>query len=191
MLGNQIVNLFVDRSELTQSQRFMRRIEPVLDYVEVGAYRVQVQIIEVMVSVYCPARPRIETLFGITQNWSAKAEYLYVNLNNSQFALTGVPNGYQFSVVRLGVNYTYQTSYRNLDVLDPDVRVPAYGLLNLSAGWERIMGTPIDLELYARNVTNKLYVIGMGNYYYSLGFTTNVYGEPRMFGGSLTYHFGK
>jgi len=93
--------------------------------------------------------------------------------------------------LRLGVNYTYQTSYRNLDVLDPDVRVPAYGLLNLSAGWERIMGTPIDLELYARNVTNKLYVIGMGNYYYSLGFTTNVYGEPRMFGGSLTYHFGK
>ena len=44
---------------------------------------------------------------GITQNWSAKAEYLYVNLNNSQFALTGLPNGYQFSVVRLGVNYRF------------------------------------------------------------------------------------
>ena len=44
---------------------------------------------------------------GITQNWSAKAEYLYVNLNNSQFALTGMPNGYQFSVVRLGVNYRF------------------------------------------------------------------------------------
>jgi outer membrane immunogenic protein len=44
---------------------------------------------------------------GIAQNWSAKAEYLYVNLNNSQFALTGLPNGYQFSVVRLGVNYRF------------------------------------------------------------------------------------
>jgi outer membrane immunogenic protein len=44
---------------------------------------------------------------GITQNWSAKAEYLYVNLNDSQFALTGLPNGYQFSVVRLGVNYKF------------------------------------------------------------------------------------
>jgi outer membrane immunogenic protein len=44
---------------------------------------------------------------GITPNWSAKAEYLYVNLNNSQFALTGLPNGYQFSVVRLGVNYKF------------------------------------------------------------------------------------
>jgi outer membrane immunogenic protein len=44
---------------------------------------------------------------GITQNWSAKAEYLYVNLNDNQFALTGLPNGYQFSVVRLGVNYKF------------------------------------------------------------------------------------
>ena len=44
---------------------------------------------------------------GITQNWSAKAEYLYVNLNNSQFALTGLPHGYQFNLVRLGVNYRF------------------------------------------------------------------------------------
>jgi outer membrane immunogenic protein len=44
---------------------------------------------------------------GITQNWSAKVEYLYVNLNDSQFALTAMPNGYQFSVVRLGVNYKF------------------------------------------------------------------------------------
>jgi outer membrane immunogenic protein len=44
---------------------------------------------------------------GITQNWTAKAEYLYVNLNDNQFALTGLPNGYQFNVVRLGVNYKF------------------------------------------------------------------------------------
>jgi outer membrane immunogenic protein len=44
---------------------------------------------------------------GIAPNWTAKAEYLYVNLNDSQFALTGLPNGYQFSVVRLGVNYKF------------------------------------------------------------------------------------
>lgn len=44
---------------------------------------------------------------GITQNWTAKVEYLYVSLNDNQFALTGLPNGYQFSVVRLGVNYKF------------------------------------------------------------------------------------
>jgi outer membrane immunogenic protein len=45
--------------------------------------------------------------YGFAENWTAKAEYLYVNLNNTQFALTGLPNGYQFSIVRLGVNYKF------------------------------------------------------------------------------------
>ena len=45
--------------------------------------------------------------YGFASNWTAKAEYLYVNLNNTQFALTGLPNGYQFSIVRLGVNYKF------------------------------------------------------------------------------------
>jgi len=101
-----------------------------------------------------------------------------------------LPLGDDRGTLRFGANYTWQSSYRNLDVLDSDVRVPSYGLLNLTAGWKNVMGSNIDAELYARNMTDKLYIIGKGNYYYSLGFTTNVYGEPRMFGGSLTYHFG-
>lgn len=44
---------------------------------------------------------------GLTQNWSAKAEYLYVDLNNDRFALTGMPSGYAFSVFRLGMNYRF------------------------------------------------------------------------------------
>lgn len=44
---------------------------------------------------------------GLTQNWSAKAEYLYVDLNNDRFALTGLPSGYAFSVFRLGMNYRF------------------------------------------------------------------------------------
>ena len=38
-------------------------------------------------------------------NWSAKLEYLYLDLSTSQFAITGVSNGYSASVVRAGVNY--------------------------------------------------------------------------------------
>lgn len=45
--------------------------------------------------------------FALSQNWSAKAEYLYVDLAQSDFSITGLPNGYQFSVVRLGVNYHF------------------------------------------------------------------------------------
>ncbi|MDR3466711.1 MAG: porin family protein [Xanthobacteraceae bacterium] len=44
---------------------------------------------------------------GITQNWSAKVEYLFVDLSDSNFTLTGVQNGYRFSTVRLGVNYHF------------------------------------------------------------------------------------
>src|SRR3954465_12457587 len=34
--------------------------------------------------------------FGFAQNWTAKIEYLYVDLSNSRFAITGMSNAYQF-----------------------------------------------------------------------------------------------
>lgn len=45
--------------------------------------------------------------FGFAPNWSAKVEYLYVDLSNTRFSITGVPNGYEFGLVRLGVNYHF------------------------------------------------------------------------------------
>jgi outer membrane immunogenic protein len=45
--------------------------------------------------------------FAINQNWSAKVEYLYVDLSERNFMLTGLQNGYSFSTVRLGVNYRF------------------------------------------------------------------------------------
>jgi outer membrane immunogenic protein len=44
---------------------------------------------------------------GLAPNWSAKLEYLYIDLSTSQFAITGVSNGYSASVVRAGVNYRF------------------------------------------------------------------------------------
>ena len=44
---------------------------------------------------------------GLTQNWSAKVEYLYVDLANSNFAITGMSNGYSFGTFRAGVNYRF------------------------------------------------------------------------------------
>jgi outer membrane immunogenic protein len=45
--------------------------------------------------------------YAINQNWSAKIEYLYVDLSEKNFMMTGLPNGYQFSTIRLGVNYRF------------------------------------------------------------------------------------
>jgi outer membrane immunogenic protein len=45
--------------------------------------------------------------FGLAQNWTAKIEYLYVDLSDSRFSITGMSNGYQFGLVRAGVNYHF------------------------------------------------------------------------------------
>jgi outer membrane immunogenic protein len=45
--------------------------------------------------------------FGLAQNWSAKIEYLYVDLADDNFSITGMQNGYQFGLVRVGVNYHF------------------------------------------------------------------------------------
>jgi outer membrane immunogenic protein len=44
---------------------------------------------------------------GLTPNWSAKAEYLYVRIEDRGYVLTGLQNGYQSNVFRLGVNYRF------------------------------------------------------------------------------------
>ena len=45
--------------------------------------------------------------FGFAPNWSAKIEYLYVDLSDARFSITGMSNGYQFGLVRAGVNYHF------------------------------------------------------------------------------------
>jgi outer membrane immunogenic protein len=44
---------------------------------------------------------------GLAPNWSAKVEYLYVDLSTQNFALTGANNGYHFGLLRLGANYHF------------------------------------------------------------------------------------
>jgi outer membrane immunogenic protein len=45
--------------------------------------------------------------FGLAQNWTAKIEYLYVDLDNSNFVVTGAKNDYRFGLVRAGVNFHF------------------------------------------------------------------------------------
>ncbi|MEH2529482.1 opacity protein-like surface antigen [Bradyrhizobium sp. AZCC 1614] len=44
---------------------------------------------------------------GLAPNWSAKIEYLYVDLANSNFVITGASNGYRFGLIRAGVNWRF------------------------------------------------------------------------------------
>lgn len=44
---------------------------------------------------------------GLTPNWSARAEYHYVDLSDERYVLTGASNGLQSNLFRLGVNYRF------------------------------------------------------------------------------------
>jgi outer membrane immunogenic protein len=44
---------------------------------------------------------------GFTPNWSAKVEYLYMDLGSRAYTITGVDNGLQASYLRFGVNYHF------------------------------------------------------------------------------------
>jgi outer membrane immunogenic protein len=44
---------------------------------------------------------------GLTQNWSVRAEYLYIDLSSEGYVLTGTNNGLQSNLVRFGVNYRF------------------------------------------------------------------------------------
>lgn len=44
---------------------------------------------------------------ALTNNWTAKAEYLFVNLNDESYFLPGHKFGLESNVLRLGVNYRF------------------------------------------------------------------------------------
>jgi outer membrane immunogenic protein len=44
---------------------------------------------------------------ALARKWSAKAEYLYMDLADRGYVLTGVPNGLESNLLRLGVNYRF------------------------------------------------------------------------------------
>jgi outer membrane immunogenic protein len=44
---------------------------------------------------------------GLTPHWSAKVEYLYFDLGNQSYVLTGANNGLTSSLLRFGVNYRF------------------------------------------------------------------------------------
>ena len=44
---------------------------------------------------------------GFAPNWSAKAEYLYMDLGNRYYTTTAANNGLQTSLIRFGINYHF------------------------------------------------------------------------------------
>jgi iron complex outermembrane receptor protein len=68
--------------------------------------------------------------------------------------------------------------------------INGYGLVNLRADWSGIYGSQLDASLFMTNAANKVYIASNANTFYNfVGFNSELYGEPRMFGGHIRYHF--
>ncbi|HEY3656679.1 MAG TPA: TonB-dependent receptor [Steroidobacteraceae bacterium] len=68
--------------------------------------------------------------------------------------------------------------------------INAFGLLNLSAEWNGMLGSAFDSSLFASNVLDKVYSVGGFDELGALGFSIQRFGEPRMYGIRIRYRFG-
>jgi iron complex outermembrane receptor protein len=66
---------------------------------------------------------------------------------------------------------------------------PGYGLLSARLSYEHIAGSGVHAALFATNLLNQDYVLAGTPFYTNLGFTSYVYGPPRMYGIEVGYSF--
>jgi iron complex outermembrane recepter protein len=67
---------------------------------------------------------------------------------------------------------------------------PATDLINLNMNWKGIGGSPLDLAVFATNVTNEKYHVAAAGGISTFGAEYVFLGEPRMYGVRLRYNFG-
>jgi iron complex outermembrane receptor protein len=108
----------------------------------------------------------------------------------NKYSITGtytLPLPDSVGAVSVGATYSYTGS----QLVQSSIygTLPSYKLLNLNLNWSKIAGTPVDLGLFATNVTNRKYAVSVNDMYASSGFVSSFYGQPRMYGLRLRYSF--
>jgi iron complex outermembrane receptor protein len=103
------------------------------------------------------------------------------------------PLGAEAGTLALSANYAYQSDFSTAQTNQSYIlSIPSFGVVNLSAALNRVGGSPVDVSLFANNVTNKVYATGDADFYNQpFGVATFTYGEPRMYGIRVQYRFGK
>jgi iron complex outermembrane receptor protein len=90
----------------------------------------------------------------------------------------------------LGATWTYQTSFYNTSTAAPGfTTLGPQKNLNLYLNWDSIANRPVDLQLYATNVTSEhYYLVTVGG---SFGFDSAYLNQPLMYGARIRYRFGQ
>ena len=120
----------------------------------------------------------------------------FQNTPKDQFSVSGryeFPIGPTAGQINLTATYSYTAkqyvSGVTLPEYEPGSYLRSYGLLNLSVNWDSIFQSNVDIGLFMTNATNETYRIGNTNVFSALGVQSSVYGEPRMYGMQLRYHW--
>lgn len=90
--------------------------------------------------------------------------------------------------ISASANWTWQST--SGDYSQPGGLQYAFGLLTLGANWEHIGGGPLSASFFMNNALDKTYVTNPLPFTSSFGYSSGVYGPPRMFGFRLLYRFG-
>jgi outer membrane protein OmpA-like peptidoglycan-associated protein len=120
----------------------------------------------------------------------AGLEFPFVSKNKiSVTAKQDLPIPQEWGDLSVSATYTYQSHVRSDSTFSPTGIIQGYGLLNLRADWKNIHGIPLDVGLFVTNATDELYVVKNFGVYNIFGVDAVNYGEPRMIGAQIRYHF--
>jgi iron complex outermembrane receptor protein len=76
------------------------------------------------------------------------------------------------------------------DPTQPFSYIDSYGLVGARVDWENVLDTKnVDLSVFATNLTKETYRISIVQQYVASGYTSAIYGEPRMYGMSLRVRY--
>jgi iron complex outermembrane receptor protein len=102
-----------------------------------------------------------------------------------------IPVGGDNGQVEASALYRFQSSYRIQAASVTDLVGTPVRQVDLTLNWHDVMGAPIDLQLFANNVTKQVTFVAVSGLQRSLGFDTVQVGEPRTFGARLKVRFGE
>ncbi len=107
------------------------------------------------------------------------------------------PFGLAPAIGDMSVSFSYDYQSARADPLDLDLtsqpdplghQTPGYSLVNARYDWNRVMGSKVDLSAFCNNLTNKLYLSFVSDFW-SGGEDIGQYGAPRMYGVEARVRF--
>lgn len=103
----------------------------------------------------------------------------------------GLPVPDDVGRISVGATFTHQDSVLGQPSSAPGLRfLPPQDNLNLNLNWNSVAGGPVDLALFATNVTKQRYPVFTTGGYENYGFDSLLLNQPQMYGARLKYRFG-